>query len=81
MIHTLFREGILREFLTLFRQGGFPAIKPYVDKVIELFFANHTFLRQFLPDYYIIPLPYYLLLIPGTVLVLTKRGSKLFFCL
>ena len=72
-------KGILREFLTLFRQGGFPAIKPYVDKVIELFFANHTFLRQFVADYYIIPLPYYLLFIPGTVLVLTKKRFEIIF--
>ena len=77
--YVIRERGILQEFFRSFREGGFLGIKPYFDRIIELFFARHTFLRQFSADYYIIPLPYYLLLIPGALLVLSRKRFEIIF--
>ena len=77
--YVLREQGLLREFFSLFLNGGVGAIRPYVDGLIELFFAKHTFQRQFLPDFPIIPLGYYLLLIPGLFIALLKKRFEIVF--
>lgn len=72
-------QGLLREFFSLFKNGGLFAIRPYLDQLAELFFAKHTFRRQFLPDFYIIPLFYYLLILPGLLIAITKKRFEIFF--
>lgn len=71
--YTNRERGLLAEFLNLYKRGGIDAIRPYIDGITELFFAKHTFKRQFLSDFLIIPLTYYLFLIPGLCIAFIKR--------
>ncbi|MEK7559633.1 MAG: hypothetical protein AAB521_04985 [Patescibacteria group bacterium] len=75
--YVIREKGLLSDFMSLFVNGGFTAVKPYFDQLSELFFAEHSFRRQFLPDFYIIPLVYYLLLIPGIFITFIKRRFEL----
>lgn len=78
-LYVIRERGLLDDFFTLYKTGGFRAIKPYLDQTIELFFTKHTFRRQFLPDFYIIPLAYYLILIPGLLIAFFKKRFELVF--
>jgi hypothetical protein len=78
-IYSLRESFLIKEFFSQYRRGGFYALFPYLSQLKELFFAKHTYLRQFAPGFYIIPLPYYLLLIPGLFLALLKRRFEFFF--
>lgn len=78
-LYIIREKGFLREFFSLYKEGGIHAVKPYFDQLIELFFAKHTFRRQFLPDFYIIPLFYYLLILPGLLIAITKKRFEIFF--
>jgi hypothetical protein len=52
---------------------------PYASQLWELFFAEHSSQRQFLPDFYAIPLTYYLLLVPGLVIALRRKRFEVFW--
>lgn len=66
-------KGLLKNFISLYKTDGISALKVYLDNLIELFFAKHTYIRQFLPDYYLIPTSYYLLILPGLIVALIKK--------
>ena len=72
-------RGFLHEFFSLYKGGGLLAIKPYVVQIIEFFFKKNTPGHQFLPEFHIIPLFYYLLLIPGLWLALKKARFEIVF--
>ena len=76
-LYVIRERGLLSNFFSLFINRGFQGIKPYFNEILELFFAKHTFKRQFLPDFYIIPLTYYLLLVPGFLIALWKRRFEI----
>jgi len=78
-VYATREQNLLRDFTALLREGGFPAVKPHIDQITELFFAENSFRRQFLVDYKIIPFSYYLLVIPGMWLVLINRRFEIFF--
>ncbi len=78
-VYTLREHGFLQGFYSQFQTGGLSGIKPYIDQLSELFFTKHTFKRVFLPDFQIIPLSYYMLLIPGLVIAFFKRRFELIF--
>lgn len=78
-LYTLREQGLLQIFYSQYQTGGLLEIKPYFDGIIELFFAKHTYSRQFLPGFSIIPFSYYILIIPGLVIALLKRRFELIF--
>ena len=72
-------QGLLMEFTTTYRNGGLIALKPYIINLTDIFFAPQTYRRFFMDDYYAIPLPYYLLLLPGLAIVVLKKHFEIFF--
>lgn len=71
-------KGLLLEFINQFTASGFLGIKSYTDQLVEIFFADQTFRRQFLYDYVIIPLPYYVLLFSGLLISVVKSRFEIF---
>ncbi|MFH1841142.1 MAG: glycosyltransferase family 39 protein [Candidatus Shapirobacteria bacterium] len=78
-IYTLRERSLINEFFLQYKQGGFQALIPYLDRVREIFFAKYSYLRQFVPGFYLIPLAYYLLLVPGLLIALLKRHFEIVF--
>lgn len=76
-LYFIREKGLLGNFFQEVLTGGASGLKQYTDQIIELFFAKITFKRQFLPDFYIIPLSYYTLLIPGLFIALTKKRYEI----
>jgi len=77
--YFLREQGLLQEFFDLYKGGGLGALKPFFDQLAELFFAKHSFRRQFLPDFYIVPLSYYLFLVPGLLIAAAKKRFEIVF--
>lgn len=77
--YTLRERNFLQVFYSQYQTGGLYGIKPYIDQLLELFFAEHTYKRFFLPDFPIIPFSYYILIVPGLVIALLKRRFELVF--
>lgn len=77
--YTLREGSLIKEFIAQYKSGGFYALKPYLVQLRELFFAKHSYLRQFVPGFYAIPLSYYFLIIPGLLLALLKRRFEIIF--
>jgi hypothetical protein len=77
--YVLRERGLLHDFVSLYLKGGLAGIQPYLNQLTELFFAKFTYERQFLSDFYIIPLGYYFLLIPGFIIAFVKRRFELIF--
>lgn len=75
--YVIREKGLINEFIFLLVNGGLSAIKPFYDQISELFFAEHSFRRQFLPDFYIIPFAYYFLILPGLFIAFAKRRFEL----
>jgi hypothetical protein len=78
-LYILREQNLSSQFFKLFNTGGLGALKPYFNQLNELFFAKLTYERQFLSDYYIIPLYYYFLLIPGLVIASVKKRFEIVF--
>lgn len=78
-IYTLREKTLINEFILQYQQRGFNGLWPYIDQLRELFFAKHSFRRQFLPDFYIIPLSYYFLVIPGLFIAFLKKYYEIIF--
>ena len=77
--YTLREKNLIAEFLFDVKTSGLAGIVTYSGLLKELFFAKFTYRRQFLPDNYIIPLIYYLFLLPGLLLALIKKRFEIFF--
>lgn len=77
--YFLRERGLSQEFIALFKQGGINSIRPYFDGISELFFAEHSFKRQFIPDYPLIPYMYYPLLFGGFIVAFLKKRLELIF--
>lgn len=75
--YSLREHGLLRDFLESFSKGGLFGIAPYTNQLKLLFFAKKTFERQFLVDFYPIPLTYYFLLVPGLVILFYKKRFEI----
>lgn len=76
----LVRENnLLKEFINQYQFGGIGRLKSYFNLIGEVFFAKFTYRRWFLPDFYLIPLSYYLLIIPGLLLAIWKRRFEIAF--
>lgn len=77
--YTLREKSLTNQFISRFNEEGIYGIKFYFDQLKELFFAKHSYLRQFLPGFYPIPLSYYFLLIPGLFIALIKKRFEIVF--
>jgi hypothetical protein len=72
-------QGLLNEFFILYNQGGFLALEPFYSQVKDLFFEDINYRRQFLHDYPIIPMQYYLLLVPGLFIAFINKRFEIVF--
>lgn len=72
-------QGLTQEFFRYIQTEGIRGVIPYVSQLGEIFFAQHSFRRQFLPDFYAIPLAYYVLLIPGLIISIRRRRFEVFW--
>lgn len=75
--YTLREKGLVEEFFHQYKIGGISALNPYATQITELYFSEHSFARQFLSDFYIIPVPYYVLLIPGLCIAIFKKRFEI----
>ena len=78
-LYNIRETSLIHDFLQKFQDGGFVALQPYFDQIKEIFFAKHSYRRWFLPDFYIIPLPYYIFIIPGLILAWFKKRFEIVF--
>jgi hypothetical protein len=78
-LYTLRERSLMNAFILQYKQGGFQALIPYINQLKELFFAKHSYLRQFVPGFYAIPLSYYFLIIPGFLIALFKEHFEIIF--
>jgi len=72
-------KGLTQEFFQHVQAGGIRGVTPYLSQLAEIFFAKHSFRRQFLPDFYAIPLAYYVLLVPGLIIAFWRRRFDVFW--
>ena len=72
-LYNIRENGLIRDFFQKFQEGGLAALQPYFDQIKEVFFAKHSYRRWFLPDFYVIPLPYYFFLVPGLIIAWFKK--------
>ncbi len=77
--YILRERGLLQDFISVYESGGLPAIQPFFNQISELFLAEHSFRRQFLSDFYIIPIAYYALLMPGFLIAFMKKRFEIVF--
>ena len=76
----VFRENnLFGNFLLGYGQNGVLGVRQNLDQLIELFFAEDTFKRQFLHDFLLIPIAYYFFLIPGFLIALFKKRFEIVF--
>ena len=68
-IYTLRENSLMKQFV----------FWPNLRQLGELFFAKHTYLRQFLPGFYLVPLAYYGLIIPGLFLAWRRGRFEIVF--
>lgn len=78
-LYNIRENGLIRDFFQKFQEGGLIGIQSYFNQIKEVFFANHTYRRWFLPDFYVIPLPYCIFLIPGLIIAWFKRRFEIVF--
>lgn len=78
-LYNIRETNLIHDFLQKFQAGGLVALQPYFDQIKEIFFAKHSYKRWFLPDFYVIPLPYYIFIIPGLILAWFKRRFEIVF--
>jgi hypothetical protein len=75
-----YREGgLLSAFLEKYAQLGIQGIAPYFSQLAEMFLAQNTFLRNWLPGFPLIPLAYYPLLAIGLVIAILGKRLELAF--
>ena len=72
-------KGLTQEFFRHVQTGGIGSVMPYLSQLGEMFFAKQSFRRQFLPDFYAIPIPYYVLLVSGLIIALYRRRLEVFW--
>ncbi len=71
--HYFMNEGgYTQAFLNDLKTQGLAGVYPFYQRMIDCLF-NFTFYRWFLNDFVLIPLPYYLLLLPGIVVALARK--------
>jgi hypothetical protein len=70
-------QGLLSDFLGAFAAQGYAGVRSYFDQILELFFAPDTFSRLWLHDFPLVPIAYWVLLIPGFALALIRRRIEL----
>ena len=70
-------QGLLSDFLAAFAASGYVGVQAYFQGIFELFFDGDTYSRLWLHDYPLVPLAYWLLLIPGAVLALLRGRIEL----
>lgn len=69
----LANEGnYMSQFIAAFKNGGLQGLTPYYSRMVDCLFHN-TWYRWFLPDFVLIPVPYYLILIPGFIISFIKK--------
>jgi hypothetical protein len=78
-LYYLREQGLAKEFFDSYNAKGFDGIKPYIQSIYDVYFADYTGGRQFLPDYLPIPIAYYFLLVPGLIIALIKRRYDILF--
>jgi hypothetical protein len=78
-LYIVREQGLAGEFIRSVTANGIAGIRPYVQNLSEVFFAPVSFRRQFLPDFPVVPLAYYLLLIPGFIITLMRRRFEILF--
>jgi hypothetical protein len=59
-------------FFTTLKNDGWKGFMTYYTRMIDCLF-NNTWYSWFLPDFVLIPIPYYLLLVPGVVIAFIKK--------
>lgn len=80
LIYILYNQSIYianegsyaNQFINTINNEGWRGFMTFYTRMIDCLFHN-TWYRWFLPDFVLIPLPYYLLLIPGLVIAFWKR--------
>jgi len=77
--YNIRERNLIQEFFSQYQNGGVLALQPYFDQIKEVFLSKYTFRRWFLPDFYVIPPTYYLLILPGLFLALIKRRFEIVF--
>ena len=77
--YTTRESSLIKEFFEKYKGGGLTALQPYLDWTFEVFFAKHTYRRWFLPDFPLIPLAYYILILPGLFLAFIKKRFEIIF--
>jgi hypothetical protein len=72
-------SSLTKEFFEKYQKDGYEGIKPYVDYMNEVFVKDFSFRRQFVPGFPVIPLPYYLIIIPGLIAAVLMKRYEIFF--
>jgi len=78
-IYFVREQNLTADFFRQIQQQGIQGILPYASKLGEVFFAPNSFRRQFLPDFFAIPLTYYFLLVPGLIVALSRKRFEIFW--
>lgn len=76
-VYAMREQGLLKDFFAFYKEGGVSAIRPYIDGMEELFFAGHSYRRQFLTNFPLIPFAYYILLLPGLAISFLKKRYEI----
>ena len=77
--YNIRERNIIQEFFLQYQNGGVSALQPYLDQIKEVFLSKNTYRRWFLPDFYVIPPAYYLLMLPGLFLAFVKKRFEIVF--
>lgn len=76
-VYFTLEGGYLRQFFEGLFTKGLAGIKNQIDRAYLCFFGDFTWYRWFIPDFKLIPLPYYLFLLPGTGIALWKKRFEM----
>lgn len=76
-VYFTLEGGYLREFFSGLINKGPAGIREQIDRAYLCFFGDFTWWRWFIPDFKLIPLPYYLFLLPGMFITFLKKRFEL----
>lgn len=76
--YALREKSYADEFFSTYRTQGLQGIRTlYFDRLLGIFFSKMDYYREFMPDFKIIPIAYYFLLVPGFLIAFIKRRYEI----
>ena len=76
--YAIREKGYMDEFFNTYKTQGLEGIRTlYFNRLLDIFFAPFTYFREFMPDFKVIPIPYYFFLVPGLVIAFIKKRYEI----